>query len=483
MKTIQLFCILILFLCPSNSLLNAQSFTLIDDGGFLYKADISEDCSLEPLGQIRYYNEDIEAETNLLALDIAIHPNGDIYAVAGSFAPFLYRVDPNTYFATEIGRINGFYFLNALVFDDQGRLFGAAQNQLIRINLNTGSANSIATLRATSSGDLAYNDGYLYLVCEDNILLRIDPNFPEANSVVGFYNIPGSYFGMVTIQSDCEEPQTLATSDGDLFRIDVTNAETEFFCFLSNAEIFGAAYEDDHSYQSCFLNIDLDFDDSSGAIGSDFLAPTPACNESTSKIADFDVEITGNVSLDTIVVQITNPLDGSNERLILNGTVQISVQGSGSQSLKLINNGNATANDFISLIQAIVYQNGLISFSSGQRAISVQLFSKDGFIADPVIGFVNLSPASANNIQYFPNPVFRNLNVNFEQSCNDDAIVSIEVYNVLGQLLTPEILISTSFGNSSAELDLSYLAAGAYFVKTTIGGEDYVEKIIKLNDF
>ncbi|WP_231628674.1 T9SS type A sorting domain-containing protein [Mangrovimonas sp. ST2L15] len=70
---------------------------------------------------------------------------------------------------------------------------------------------------------------------------------------------------------------------------------------------------------------------------------------------------------------------------------------------------------------------------------------------------------------YFPNPVENSLTIKAQQ-----AIELVEVYNMLGQMVANE-----SPNNIEGIIDMSNLAAGAYFVKVTIGNSTETIRIVK----
>jgi PEP-CTERM motif len=89
--------------------------------------------------------------------DIAFDPSGNLWGV--TFGQ-LFRINSSTAAITFVGNLGA--SLNSLVFGADGTLYGA-NNRLFSINTSTGAATSIGLGTYSSSGDLAFIGGSLYL--------------------------------------------------------------------------------------------------------------------------------------------------------------------------------------------------------------------------------------------------------------------------------------------------------------------------------
>lgn len=109
--------------------------------------------------------------TGVQLTDIAFAPDGTLYGL--SFIA-LYEIDPNTAQATFIG-YHGIPLGNALVFDANGTLFAAGgdSNYLYTINPATGLATVLGSTGYYSYGDLAFNNGTLFLSSTTSELVAI----------------------------------------------------------------------------------------------------------------------------------------------------------------------------------------------------------------------------------------------------------------------------------------------------------------------
>jgi len=89
--------------------------------------------------------------------DLAFSPSGVLY---GTSFNQLFTIDTATGVATLVG--SHFLSINALVFGTDGTLYGASST-LYTLDPLTGSADSVGGIGYTSSGDLAFVGGELYL--------------------------------------------------------------------------------------------------------------------------------------------------------------------------------------------------------------------------------------------------------------------------------------------------------------------------------
>ena len=89
--------------------------------------------------------------------DIAFSPSGELY---GTTPNSLWRIDPATASTTFLSSHSA--GLNSLVFDTAGTLYGAS-SALYTFNPSTGVGTYIGAMGASSSGDLAFVGGKLYL--------------------------------------------------------------------------------------------------------------------------------------------------------------------------------------------------------------------------------------------------------------------------------------------------------------------------------
>jgi hypothetical protein len=135
----------------------------------------------------------IIGDTGLALSDIAIDRAGSMFALVGSA---LYSVNTSTAATTFIGHsIPGG---NALVFGPDGTLYGAGDGtSLYRIDPSTGGTTTLGNMNFVSGGDLAFQNGQLYMTSRTGHLVRVDLANLVGSAVVGFVGFP-EVFGLVT---------------------------------------------------------------------------------------------------------------------------------------------------------------------------------------------------------------------------------------------------------------------------------------------
>jgi hypothetical protein len=131
--------------------------------------------------------------------DIAFAPNGTLYGITSAS---LYRINSATGAAVRIGS-HGIDGANALVFGSDGTLYAASatSTELYTINPATGGSTDLGSIGYASGGDLAFNNGYLYMSSADGELIRISvttyafSNYAFVNGLdvgsLGFQNVDG----------------------------------------------------------------------------------------------------------------------------------------------------------------------------------------------------------------------------------------------------------------------------------------------------
>jgi gliding motility-associated-like protein len=121
-----------------------------------------------------------------------------------------------------------------------------------------------------------------------------------------------------------------------------------------------------------YFEFDLDGDDNSGAISGAFQTP-PTCNPN-SHVVDNDLILNTIAGIDSIVVQVVGPT--AVDELVLDILVGgITVHQSGPGMLTFVNDGTATAADFITLLHNLQYFDTSAEPVSGVRVIDIEVFT------------------------------------------------------------------------------------------------------------
>ena len=84
-----------------------------------------------------------------------------------------------------------------------------------------------------------------------------------------------------------------------------------------------------------------------------------------------------------------------------------------------------------------------------------------------------------NNINIYPNPAKDNLNINYYLT--NDGLVTISLYNVLGEKVVDVINDNQVKGSHNSNIDLKSVSAGVYTIKMTSGVNNTIVKRIVVN--
>lgn len=303
-------------------------------------------------------------------LDLAFHPNGNLYGVNSND---FYQIDTTTGAATYIGTHGT--GVTALTSDNSGNMYAAATNgNFYTMDITTGTATLIGMMGSGPAGDLAFFDGNLYMADVNGELLRLNPNNTNNSTSIGVLNVGnGLPYGLISTGTTCQVTQFLAGGIDSLFFVNPNTAQTTFVCNLG-ITVTGLSSPTDYLASDCTIQIDLDFNNNSGAIDHDYYADTSCIN--TSSIVDSDVFVYAPNSIDSITVSIASGiLDGSNEILNLATAGNLNIVGSGTSNITLINTGTADYYNYQDALLAMQYQNTSLIPSFGQRQFTFSAYS------------------------------------------------------------------------------------------------------------
>lgn len=182
MKYSKIFAATIFAACSINAA-NAAIMHVHDQFGTLGTVDTADG------------NVSIIGNLGVQMTDIAFDPNGNLYGVTFNS---LYLIDPLTAATTYIGE-HGISNGNALVFSNDGTLYGAgfSSTELYTIDVGTAASSSLGDTGFSSGGDLAFVGNSLYLASTANALVSIDLGNIGMSDVVGDFGV-GSVFGIAS---------------------------------------------------------------------------------------------------------------------------------------------------------------------------------------------------------------------------------------------------------------------------------------------
>lgn len=421
----------------------AQLIYFSDSFGTMYTVNISSGtCQISDLGQITFNGSPFSPT------DIAFHPNGGLYATGGGG---FYEINLSTLAASFIGNHNAPSddFINSLVCDANGVIY-AADTKLFTVNINTGNVTNLGDLPCESAGDLAFNDGELYLACSGNLLLKIDRDNTNNSEIIGSMNASGLFFGIVTFATECSDVQTFGTAGNGLYEITINSAATDFVCTLDGAtEVYGAAMETDFIAADCEIILDLDSDDSSGALLSDFFTDI-LCGNLATRIADDDFEaLATGLVIDSMVFDIAaGQADGNAEQLILETSGGMDIFGSGTDHIRLVNTAGVGNADIVHPLENIMYINTAMPYTPGVREVTVQLFAENGVQSDLATAFITMVPPEVFSVEIGPDTVL----------CEGES---------LSLMVDFEDAIAYEWSNGSIEASTEVSTSGLYTVTVT----------------
>lgn len=127
------------------------------------------------------------------------------------------------------------------------------------------------------------------------------------------------------------------------------------------------------------IQLDLDGDDSSGAILGGFKADS-VCSGSTF-LLDLDGFIISDFKIDSLTIDFLNPEDDASESILVQSGLPGSLflpSGSNAHHLILAGNPGATAADYLAALHLIVYENNATSPTRGNRFFRIKLWNECG---------------------------------------------------------------------------------------------------------
>jgi gliding motility-associated-like protein len=142
----------------------------------------------------------------------------------------------------------------------------------------------------------------------------------------------------------------------------------------------------------CTNYIDLDCNDSSGAIEADYNADDVDCNDKETRIADIDIGMEYEAILSEVRIEIVGFIpDAPLEVLISTGNIpNIDVAGDGTEMIILSNAGGAKSTDFKDALRLIRYRNNAEVPTGGLRTVEVQFTTEAGSESNIATAFINV---------------------------------------------------------------------------------------------
>lgn len=266
---------------------------------------------------------------------------------------------------------------------------------LYKWDANAGTVNVVGTTGFPLFGEMCLSNGVMYYVCRETFgpyyssIIQLDYVNPSNSFRKVSMDPQYGLFG-ITATGDpgylFAEEIWIAGGDVDLYRLSLVDGSIEYLCQINPPPFDGGFNQITSPLEHDQLPptppyIDLDCDDSSGAIESDYNGvPYNCLAESGVGICDDDPRIRTDAVIAQLTCKITpfNP-DAPGEVLGLSGgPTGINVVGDGTSMLTLSNAGNATIQNFQDALKLVVYQNLSYDITPGIRTIEVKFTNVAG---------------------------------------------------------------------------------------------------------
>ncbi len=369
----------LLLLCgllASFSKLTAQEVYVVTNTELLLVD--AENCNVTTIGPLVD-----QSGQPIIAVDMAVCPDGTLY-MTNSTA--IYTANPTTGVLTLVSNLTPFVNINSLACSDANVIYGAGIS-IYEIDPITGTWTTIGPSPSPPAGDLTFLDGVLYLAAVTGIWeINLDDTF-NSDLVVTSSNF---FWGLSAYLGDCNSIIG-GSNSGDLFVLNVETGEETLLCANVGSSVFGMGSLGDFDPPPVDCGeyfIDLDDDNSSGALQADYNGVSINCVNTTANISDIDVYIESTEAISTIEITLTNPIDIADEILTLASATNVLIAGSGTANITLTTTGTTTLAQFEAAINQIIYENLTVPPSAGTREVTVVFTTVGGNISNIATGFI-----------------------------------------------------------------------------------------------
>jgi gliding motility-associated-like protein len=329
-------------------------------------------------------------------VDLAVCPDGNFYVtISNDNFPFyqMGRLNLQDSSVVVLGDLVNGPVGNSLVCDGAGVLWmGPPLNSY---DPYTGVETYYGYIGYSLAGDMTYRNGKLYGTTFGNELVEIDPNNLSATHVVYTYPLTGVVaYGVASFPESCDStttyisttnftgnPYTSVDSVNGIYAIDPINQTTTLVCTPPHY-FAGTASASEFLASNCTLHLDLDADNSSGAIGDDWHAPI-LCSGNTLPVADSDATWYSGYPTDSMRVHLLAPApDAPFEYFTAAPFGSVSVAGQGTAWLSLNSQANTAIPvsniDFQTVVRSLRWHDDAMPVTPGIRTVEVVVFGAGG---------------------------------------------------------------------------------------------------------
>lgn len=233
-------------------------------------------------------------------------------------------------------------------------------------------------------GDMTFYKGRLLLTARTTsplteVLIEVDLEFPSASIILTELVFPGDTLGrphgLVTLLDNCENQRVIIVgSYQNLYELNMEDYNVIPLCEPPHG-FTGAALLTEYLASACDLLLDLDFDNSSGAMGFDW-QDSIRCMPYDSPLCDEDVYVHAEARIDSLTVWLEGtPPDGDKEHLWFGGYPGLGASVSSGPAITLVNEGDITHVDWEQAILSLRYRHDGPVYTPGPRQVAFLLHS------------------------------------------------------------------------------------------------------------
>lgn len=337
-------------------------------------------------------------------------PNGNLYGL--STANDIFQISTTDGFPTLILDLptapNGSMYLQGLACISNTICYSidrsGVEDTLVEINLFTGAATPLILLPGDAGlSDIGLFNGDLYYEKNPNTdskLARIILSNPIVVEEV--MDLPDDeYFHPMTATSQCHT--LLSKTSYNPWQYVLINTLDGDMNILAGDPYwtFGITGMVEFQTPACVSSVDLDCNNSSGADGLDFLTPDYYCiTENGVPVCDNDIILLYDTLIEYLTIEISGSIpDGNLEYLELEQSYPgITITGSGTQTIRIENDGATASTIFKQAMRDIRYFNDAFILALGTRLIRVTGQTYYSTEIDEGIAYINVAPFPAYEV-------------------------------------------------------------------------------------
>jgi len=212
-------------------------------------------------------------------------------------------------------------------------------------------------------------------------------------------NVPLIPIPIISYQHSCDSIELYLISsiaEVEIFRLDIDNElvvpVVSYPLYDDIDFIIDVEHYNEPDYDTCQRVIDLDGDDSSGAMDTDYYSDT-LCVHTDIPIADIDVAVDNDLPLDSISVVL---LDPQNDQYLDVPLGNYTMSGNGTAQVTIVQNGTTTLSDYATAISGTQYVD---EANYREGTIEIQLQAWQGGLAGAIVTSYLYIANSAQNIE------------------------------------------------------------------------------------